>query len=108
MEGIDFACSSNIFSIIDKFLSITLLPRLTHLLLDCPAYEPHRPAIFGNTSSIYDLWSRPWDVARLLVLRGVSLRLQSIKRSRVAAPPPDPTLEYYTKYFKICVYETTS
>jgi len=32
------------------------LQDLTHLLLDCPASEPHRRAIFGTTSSIFDLW----------------------------------------------------
>jgi len=44
---------------------------LTCLLLDCLASEPLRRAIFGITSSIFDLWSRPWGVARLLGLRGV-------------------------------------
>jgi len=34
---------------------------LTHLL-DCPASEPLRHAIF-DTTSIFDLWSRPWGVA---------------------------------------------
>jgi len=31
------------------------LQGLTHLLLDCPASEPLRRAIFGTTSSIFDL-----------------------------------------------------
>jgi len=47
------------------------LQDLTHLLLDCPASEPLRCAIFGTTSSILDFWSRPWGVAQLLGLRGV-------------------------------------
>jgi len=42
------------------------LQDLTHLLFDCPASELLRRAIFGNTSSIFDLWSRPWGVVRLL------------------------------------------
>jgi len=42
----------------------------SHLLIDCPAFEPLRRAIFGTTS-IFDLWSRPWGVARMLGLRGV-------------------------------------
>jgi len=37
--------------------------------LDCPASEPLRPAIFG-IASIFDLWCKPWSVARLLSLRG--------------------------------------
>jgi len=44
----------------------------THLLLDCPTTEPLRRANFSTTSSIFDLWSRPWGVVRLLSLRGVS------------------------------------
>jgi len=44
---------------------------LTNLLLDCPASEPLRRTVFGSTSSIFDLWSRPCGVARLLSLRGV-------------------------------------
>jgi len=50
------------------------LQDLTYLLLDCRASEPLRRAIFGTTSSIFDLWSRPWGVARLLDLRGVPPR----------------------------------
>jgi len=43
------------------------LQDMTHLLLDCPASEPLQRAIVGTTSSIFDLWSRPWGVARLSV-----------------------------------------
>jgi len=65
----------------------THLQDMTHLLLDCAASEPLRRAIFGTTSSIFDLWSRPW---------GVSLRSSStppsLGRGRVAPPPPkDPS-----------------
>jgi len=48
-----------------------LLQDMTHLLHDCHASQPLRRAIFGTTSSIFDLWSRPWGVARLLGLRGI-------------------------------------
>jgi len=48
-----------------------LLQDLTHLLLDCPASEPLRRAIFGTTFSIYDLWSKLWGMARLLDHCGV-------------------------------------
>jgi len=60
------------------------LQDLTHLLLDCPASEPLRHAIFGTT--IFDLWSRPWGVARLLGLR-VFLHAPSLRRGLVAPPP---------------------
>ena len=50
------------------------LQDLNHLLLDCPASEPLCKSIFGSALSIIDLWSRPWGVARLLGLRGVSPR----------------------------------
>jgi len=46
---------------------------MTDLLLDCPVSEPLRRAISGTTS-IFDLWSKPWGVARLLDLRGVPPR----------------------------------
>jgi len=63
---------------------------LAHLLLDCPKSEPLRWAIFGITSSIFDLWSRPWGVARLLARVGSpwsSSMPSSHGRGRVAAPP---------------------
>jgi len=47
------------------------LQDLTHLLLDCPATEPLCRAIFGTTTSIFDLWSIPLGVAQLLGLRRV-------------------------------------
>ena len=47
------------------------LQDLNHFLLDCPASEPLHKSIFGSSLSILDLWSRPWDVARLLGLHGV-------------------------------------
>ena len=47
---------------------------VSHLVLDCPVLDHLRPAIFGHTLSLLDLWSRPWGVARLLGLRGVDPR----------------------------------
>ena len=47
------------------------LQDLSHTLLHCPALDSLRSAIFGNTISISDLWSRPWGVARMLGLSGV-------------------------------------
>jgi len=35
---------------------------------DCPASKPLRRIIFGTTSFIFDLWSRPWGAAQLLGL----------------------------------------
>ena len=47
---------------------------LSHLVLDCPVLDHLRRAIFGQTLSLLDLWSRPWGIARLLGLRGVDPR----------------------------------
>ena len=48
---------------------------LSHLVLDCPVLDHLRRAIFGHTLSFLDLWSRPWEIARLLGLRRVDPRL---------------------------------
>ena len=40
----------------------------SHLILHCPATDSLRRSLFGDTLSLYDLWSRPWVVARLLGL----------------------------------------
>ena len=39
---------------------------ISHLILQCPATDSLRRSLFGNSLSLYDLWSRPWGVARLL------------------------------------------
>ena len=44
----------------------------SHLILHCPASDPLRCSLFGDSLSLYDLWSRPWGVARLLGLHGLS------------------------------------
>ena len=43
----------------------------THLILHCPATDSLCCSLFGNSLSLYDLWSRPWGVARLLGLHGL-------------------------------------
>ena len=37
-----------------------------HLILPCPPTDSLRRILFGNFYSLYDLWSRPWGVNRLL------------------------------------------
>ena len=38
----------------------------SHLILHCPATDSLRRLLFGDSLSLYDLWCRPWGVARLL------------------------------------------
>ena len=40
----------------------------SHLILHCPATDSLRRSLFGDSLSLYDLWSRAWGVARLLEL----------------------------------------
>ena len=40
----------------------------SHLILRCPPTDSLRRSLFGNSLSLYDLWSRPWGVAWLLGL----------------------------------------
>ena len=42
----------------------------SHLILHCPATYSLDRSLFGDSLSLYDLWSRPRRVARLLGLRG--------------------------------------
>ena len=44
---------------------------IPHLILHCPATDSLRRSLFGDSLSFYDLWSRPWRVARLLGLHGL-------------------------------------
>ena len=41
------------------------------LILHCPATDCLRRSVFGDSLSLYDLWSRPWGVARILGLHGL-------------------------------------
>ena len=43
----------------------------SHLILHCSATDSLRRSLFGDCLSLYDLWSRPWGVARLLGLHGL-------------------------------------
>ena len=43
----------------------------SHLILHCPATESLRRSLFGDSLSLYDLWSRPWGMARFLGLHGL-------------------------------------
>ena len=43
----------------------------THLIVHCPATDSLRRSVFGDSLSLYDLWSRPWGVAWLLGLHGL-------------------------------------
>ena len=40
----------------------------SHRNLDCSATYSLRRSLFGDSLSLYDFWSRPWGVARLLEL----------------------------------------
>ena len=44
---------------------------ISHLILHCPATDSLRRSLFGDSLSLYDPWSRPWGVARLLGLHGL-------------------------------------
>ena len=44
---------------------------ISHLILHCPATDSLRRSLFGDSLSLYRLWSRPWRVARLLGLHGL-------------------------------------
>ena len=44
---------------------------ISHLILHCPSTDSLRRSLFGDSLSLYDLWSRPWGVARLLGLHGL-------------------------------------
>ena len=43
----------------------------SHLILHCPATDSLHRSLFGDSLSLYDLWSRPRGVARLLGLHGL-------------------------------------
>ena len=45
---------------------------ISHLILHCPATDSLHRSLFGDSLSLYDLWSRPWGVTQLLGLLGLS------------------------------------
>ena len=44
---------------------------ISHLIVHCPATDSLRHSLFGDSLSLYDLWFRPWGIARLLGLHGL-------------------------------------
>ena len=52
----------------------------SHLILHCQDTDSLHCSLFGNFLSLYDFWSRPWEVAWLLGLHGL-------------LPSPHPTEE---------------
>ena len=54
---------------------------ISHLILHCPATDSLHRSLFGDSLSLYDLWSRPWGVARLLGLHGLPPASISLKAS---------------------------
>ena len=44
---------------------------ICHLILHCPAMDSLRRLLFGDSLSLYDLWSMCWGVAQLLGLHGL-------------------------------------
>ena len=43
----------------------------SHPILHCPATDSLHRSLFGDSLSLYDLWSRAWGVTRLLGLHGL-------------------------------------
>ena len=43
----------------------------SHLILHCPATDSLRRSLFGDFLFLYDLWSRPWGISRLLGFHGL-------------------------------------
>ena len=44
---------------------------ISYLILHCPATDSLHRSLFGDSLSLYDVWSRPWGVARLLGIHGL-------------------------------------
>ena len=61
---------------------------ISHLILHCPATDSLHRSLFGDSLSLYDLWSRPWGIARLLGLHGFPPCRPSLGRGRVEQQPP--------------------
>ena len=43
----------------------------THVILHCSATDSLRCSLFGDSLSLYNLWSRYWRISRFLVLHGL-------------------------------------
>ena len=48
-----------------------LSQEISHFILHCPATDSLHRSLFDDSLSLYDLWSRPWEVAWLLGLHGL-------------------------------------
>jgi len=57
---------------------------LSYFLLDCPASEPLRRAIFGTTSPIFDLWAQTLKYGQTDGSPRIFSALLSLGRGRVA------------------------
>ena len=55
---------------------------ISHLILHCSATDSLRRSLFGDSLSLYDLWSRSWGASRLLGLHGFC-HAPSLGRGRV-------------------------
>ena len=55
----------------------------SHLILHCPATDSLGRLLFGDSLSLYDLWSRPWGIARPQGLHGLLSLPPSLGRGRV-------------------------
>ena len=49
----------------------TPVPGISHFILHCAAANSLRRSLFGDSLSLYDLWSRPWGVSQLLEPHGL-------------------------------------
>ena len=69
------SCSVCVYSSQDTF----------HLILHCLATDSLRRSLFGDSLSLYDRWSRPWGVVRVMWLHGLPPCSQSHGRCQVTA-----------------------
>ena len=80
------------------------LPR--HLILLYPATDSMRCFFFGDSLSLYDLWSRPWRATRLLKLHGLPPCPPSPGRGQVTTTRrrrrkrKSPEASYTTSHFE--------
>ena len=55
----------------------------SHFILHCPVADSLCRSLFGDSLSLYKLWSRPWEAAQLLGLHGLLLCPPFLGRGRV-------------------------
>ena len=76
----------------------------SHLIVHCPATDSLRRSLFGDSLSLYDLWSRPWGVARLLGLHGLPPCPPSLGRGRVTNNNNRSSIDDFFQKLKKSVY----